>query len=536
MQPELRSSGSSSRDTLGQSGTLILGDGSSAGLVIVPRSLLGRICAHIRDAPMDGNAASGGLLFGPEPQSEDLLVEDAIPLGTPFSREQSQTIIGFYRALTRGSETSDQDVLAGPPEVPPSTLRCCFLLRPLSDSEVVLTVLMRDPQGWREIQEITLDTVAVSQRIPERIAEHRIAAPPPPAVTPVPRRRGAVVPTLGLLSIAAVAGAYLWVSQRPNVARGSTLPETQAVSRTGFSANRDGSAWKLTWDSAAVEAMKPTGAVLSIQDGAGQQDIPLTTADLSSGTIYYSPKSGELAFRLQLQRDGVGLVEERVRVLDGIKPASTVPLSVQTPDVRASRPVGDVFRPNPAPPPPAADEETNRLPQRRTPARAFVPPGRGAVPQSSPVLAEGEPITTLAIPAPGPSQFNATFTAAPAPPPPAPVKESAPEPQAAQNVPPPTTIPATPAPQQSTYIAPRPIRQVQPRWPSGVTPGPAEVQVRVSINEKGKVTKIGLVGSTPSSPVMIEASKAAGLWEFEPARFHGQAVASEMTLIFRFNR
>jgi TonB family protein len=88
--------------------------------------------------------------------------------------------------------------------------------------------------------------------------------------------------------------------------------------------------------------------------------------------------------------------------------------------------------------------------------------------------------------------------------------------------------------QQANYTAPHPIKQVQPRWPPNVTPGPAQVQVRVSINAKGRVNKIALVGSTPSSPLMIEISKAASLWEFEPARVNGQPVPSEMSLIFRF--
>src|SRR5215831_6980187 len=93
MQPELRSSGSSSRDTLCQSGTLILGDGSSEGLVIVPRPLLSHICARMGAEP-------SGLLLGPELQGTDLLVEGAIPLGVELRQEEAQAVVGFYRVLT----------------------------------------------------------------------------------------------------------------------------------------------------------------------------------------------------------------------------------------------------------------------------------------------------------------------------------------------------------------------------------------------------------------------------------------------------
>src|SRR5215472_8308939 len=116
----------------------------------------------------------------------------------------------------------------------------------------------------------------------------------------------------------ALLGSLYWISQRYASANGVSRLESRTPPRTGFSASRDGAAWKLTWDSAAVEALKPTGATLSIQDGAGEQDIPLTAPDLSSGTVYYTPKSGDLAFRFEVQRGLATVPEGRVRVV-GIK-------------------------------------------------------------------------------------------------------------------------------------------------------------------------------------------------------------------------
>jgi len=124
-----------------------------------------------------------------------------------------------------------------------------------------------------------------------------------------------------MLPMGALLGSLYWTSQRYASAHGVSRLETQTPVRTGFSANRDGAQWKLTWDSAAVEALKPTGATLSIQDGAAKQDIPLTTADLFSGTVYYTPKSGDLVFRFEVRRGLATVAEGRVRLVEGIKQA-----------------------------------------------------------------------------------------------------------------------------------------------------------------------------------------------------------------------
>jgi TonB family protein len=84
-------------------------------------------------------------------------------------------------------------------------------------------------------------------------------------------------------------------------------------------------------------------------------------------------------------------------------------------------------------------------------------------------------------------------------------------------------------------VGPKPTKQVQPRVPPGnVGVGLAQIQVRLAINTKGKVTKVTLLGTTPDPVLMVEVNKAASGWEFEPARLNGQPVPSEMNLIFHF--
>jgi len=92
-----------------------------------------------------------------------------------------------------------------------------------------------------------------------------------------------------------------------------------------------------------MDVLKPSGAVLDIKDGVNGQQIHLTPSDLSSGTIFYTSRSGDLSFSLQLEGAGSTPLEEHVRILEGppaapetaatnptapAKPAARVPNSI----------------------------------------------------------------------------------------------------------------------------------------------------------------------------------------------------------------
>jgi hypothetical protein len=138
---------------------------------------------------MDGSATSVsgehlGLLLGPEPQSDALFVEGAIPLDSEYSapislamllagieavqpvlseawRERSHTIVGLYRILTPGQDKVSERRLeflaaGGQEQAALSNVRCCFVFVPLSASETLLRVLMRKGEHWEQIHEETL--------------------------------------------------------------------------------------------------------------------------------------------------------------------------------------------------------------------------------------------------------------------------------------------------------------------------------------------------------------------------------------------
>lgn len=148
----------------------------------------------------------------------------------------------------------------------------------------------------------------------------------------------------------------------------STAAPAPAAVSTGFLASREGSGWKLTWDPAAVGALHPVGAVLSIRDGSNKQQMNLTPSDLTGANIFYTPHSNDLLFSLNIVVPGGQSVEEHVRVLQAFRtvevPAESTPKTVASDPVRTLRPFTPTpIRPkdsvagNPAvaevPPPPA---------------------------------------------------------------------------------------------------------------------------------------------------------------------------------------
>ncbi len=289
---------------------------------------------------------------------------DGDPIEAASEEIVPKTVVGFYR-MTRGDDEfrdSDREVLETIERAQPDILcpQCCLILTPLSKLEISVRVVFRNgdrlDQSTLTIRRDTFqpatavatatpasDRMPVVQPKPEivvRQPEKAMASAvlarsasdvaAPQSEKPVPRRPRPVKPppaallysALGLASLIAVGGGYRWISSMrspgPTVKLApGTTPQTPSL---GFAANPDGPAWKLTWNRDAVNALDPVGATLSIKDGDRERDIALSAADLSSGTLYYSPQGGELAFRLELQRNGGDPVAERVRVLEALNP------------------------------------------------------------------------------------------------------------------------------------------------------------------------------------------------------------------------
>jgi TonB family protein len=592
MNPSL---GSLSNDHVANMGVIVLGDGSTA-LIVLQQTALAQMCVQLKrygQDPFPEGFEAGGLLIGPEPQNGDLLVEGTIPLGmgnrsgnslasllqnelvTLGAREgSSQRPLGFYKAVSPDQIRGiDPNSLPGIDLAVPafSCFQCCLVMAP-SSSDISLRVLARNGGSWEQIQELTLEpTPEPSAPLEDpllhnqgKMPKNEIGSPSVPAVQKAKhaeaadrtilrnrnRRRGLVVAcALMVTAVVAFGSAYLWMTEKRVHARTNPQVAALTTSFTHFSASRDGAGWKLTWDPAVVETLRPTDGILSIQDGPAQQEIPLTHADLSSGTLYYSPTTGELAFGMQLLRDGIAVANERIRVLGGIKTINRPPDQFQRlrPPGQDRLPAGaspeEVYSGGNFAPAPTTQLNGGDPVVRHAVVRSFSPPISGAPPSELPVISTASaPLVAVALPVLPGSELQATL-AAPPPPPPAPasgsVAASASAPTTAL-----TSVPATATapvptrsvavqPAQSNYVGPKPIKQLQPTA-SDVAGLHGTVELRVAVSANGKVTKITPVGAGRNFQLIAAATKAATFWEFQPARLDGLAVPSEMTVIFHF--
>jgi hypothetical protein len=518
-------------------------------------------------------------------------LESIPPRMEPVQEDPSRAVVGLYRARTRGETTlraSDHEILDAIERVHPSfaeDFRCFFVLAQTSEYTALTCVRMRDAGRWEGMQLFALrsspfsmvalpPSTALQQlshnlpveqpamKLPVPIsaaqppAEYGVSNsalehPAPPASELPDRRRrigwyaGAFLVTVAL----AADGGYRWARARqPQFAPGVNAETTVARAHLGFSATREGPVWKLSWDRAAMDALNPIGAVLIIDDGGSQQQLPLEPADLASGSLFYTPQSNELTFGLRIDRGG-SHVEEHVRVMAASR-TSQKPADRATESVLSNKPVQSRAAAQGVTVPGGqlhSAVASTSVPNPPVAPRKFIPPNSGEDAVMPEISVPAPPAVVLAVPVapnlpranpdfgPSPaaiSQPPATAPAAPAPP------NSGPAPAAAALVaaasPAPSVTPAPPPPTVS-YVGPTPIKQVRPSVPANIPPGVSQVEVVVEIDASGKVTKVNPVGwNSTNAPLMVSAVRAAWGWVFAPAHLNGRAVPSKMNLIFKY--
>ena len=357
-------------DSSGLPEAVVLGGGAGRRIA-VPRAVLCQIFEEVDGGfkllQRRGGMEIGGLLVGPKQEGADLLVEEALPVRVEYKSGpvfklcpteleniestvksiqelEARAIVGFYRSITRGRDSlldSDTEILKAIEQANPASgpVRCCLLFAPVSRSEMSVRAIMRDGDHWDQT-EVTIRRdpfeadpamsvlPASTKSMPEPQAMELTApqvleSPTRPESAGRHRNLGLYV-MIGLVSLMVVSDAYRWfVSSRAHESSSGTSQgqSSQPAGRLGFAANREGSAWRLTWSRDAVDALNPVGATLSIRDGDANRNIALTAADLSSGMLYYSPQGGELAFRLEVEKHQGEAVAERIQVLEAVAPA-----------------------------------------------------------------------------------------------------------------------------------------------------------------------------------------------------------------------
>ena len=290
----------------------------------------------------------------------------------------------------------------------------------------------------------------------------------------------------------------------------------------------------LTWSRTVPAIQTATRAVLYIRDGVVDRSYDVDVTQLQTGTVFYTPLSGDVQFRLEVYGAGELPAIASARVLSAALPP---PLAVP------AQPSGRPMAPASAAPLPAIEraktaasaarrEEESRAAAELQPRTLYYAYPRAAEPRpetvdAPPVLGAARPVTE------GPAAVMPRGVRVDAPPPPAPAPAPAPAKPAA--------LPATPPARVSDYAGPVVTRRVSPSVPANVRAmlrSESRVEVKVAIDETGKVVRAEAVNRTGemASYLSQTAVNTARMWRFRPARNNGKPVPSEMVLNFRFTR
>ncbi len=331
-------------------------------------------------------------------------------------------------------------------------------------------------------------------------------------IKPAPTIRSrSILWVAGLLLLAIVAGATAYRILKPPPQSSVVTARPENSSPLSLSATHtDGSA-TVMWDAKLPVVADARIGVLTIQDGASQTEFPLTRAQLQIGKLIYVTQADRLDLNLEIfSKDGKAIRESLMLAFP-----QTTTTSQPGQEPAADLPIKQDGLHNPV--------VANTSLAEKAPAavRTFAASSvANKTPQPAVILSEAPlstPVTTF-----DPAVIKIPDFLAP-------------------------SLDQKTAPKSSESIAaghpvlqpPLSLRQVRPIVPANVSSmlkRLVEVQVRVSIDQAGKVVKAEPVGSAEGVNQYLgtSAANAARLWVFQPARRGNTPVMSELILKFVF--
>jgi hypothetical protein len=226
------------------------------------------------------------------------------------------TVIGLYRSYTGGDialDQADQGLLR---YLFPDTHFVLLLLQPISPekcfaqfqfgSEGELAGQGPYEQFLLEPSQLKAENKAKAEAPREPLREEPVESPKSAiAVLPLPASRRSRIPEdeappvprsshgwtlLWLCALAVIAGAAgheIW-----------TLERQPRWAPMGLHATASARNLVLTWDAAAPAIQQASQGMMTVTDGAAQNQVPLTAAQLRSGKFDYAPSQDEVLFRL----------------------------------------------------------------------------------------------------------------------------------------------------------------------------------------------------------------------------------------------
>jgi TonB family protein len=341
-----------------------------------------------------------------------------------------------------------------------------------------------------------------------------------------------------------------------------------------------GNQWRISWNRGAKAIRGAGKGHVTIQDGPLRKEVELSAGDLQTGSMMYAPLTDDVSLRLEvfdLQRgravseairvlgspfptEASGASDERTsllpdlqRLLRGSSSSESMPRETSGQDRTAfSRDIQETttrgvdrrnrraFEPPATPGPIMVSRMINDLP---------VPPPIGSTALTEPqVVSLAPPAVAPQLTSPAKVENPGARVNSLSPQSPPAGKELAEAPAESSRVPaenqtpPPaaehTAAPASPPLVRTEYHPPEAVSKIVPLFPQAlraVVVKPKTVQVRVSIDDKGKVTKVEPLRQPDIHGMLIEeAVRAARGWRFRPALQGSQPVPSEMVLSFAF--
>jgi TonB family protein len=302
--------------------------------------------------------------------------------------------------------------------------------------------------------------------------------------------------------------------------------------------------WRLSWNRSAKLVRTAVRGHVSITDGYFQKELDLTSTDLQSGSIIYSPIADEVNFRLEVFAANADRpVSESIRVIShswaspgasGMGRADRVPSAARDYESAASAdPSGGLrdFDPDRARSRQSAPQDEGR---QRTP-RPFERPKRpGDVTVVSPSVNDLQLAPPVAFSPPSADRSMPLIAASPSTVLAAPPVKSAPSGAAGIS----DSAPARAPSPQASYSGPEPpvlLRRIDPAYP----PTAAQQGVTGTVRLQGVVGKDGRLHDPRvlSGPMLLRyaAVEAVKQWIYKPALVNGQPVSAPAVVEIRFN-
>ncbi len=334
-----------------------------------------------------------------------------------------------------------------------------------------------------------------------------------------PRRAGKWLWLAIGAGIPAILAAGFFVSSGVLSPRHPALPAASNDAGLALRIERNAGDILLTWNRDADAIRRATRAVLSISDGAQQENVEMDLSQLRTGSIVYSPVTSDVVFRMQVTGNGQAEpVSETVRVLrtrPSPMPDAANPTAAGAAGAKPAPVAGGTGQPG-ADPAIAPTEEKVALaqPVKTFRAESLAQRLRAARPAEIP-----DAPVVAGMPAGVPEVNLGGLMSNPvAPPPPAPKAE-----------------PAKKAAITGGVVQPAQLlRRVSPDFPKLARDAGASgtVELVATIGTDGHVRNVRALSGNP----LLRGSAIAAVkqWVYKPTILNGQAVESETRVMLDF--